>query len=141
VGCGAGNFSLRIRDKLGGETWDIECQPDAAELGAQKLHRFLVGGLEDALPDLPLNYFDCIIFNDVLEHLVDPNAVLIQVQGLLTKTGVVVASIPNIRHWPEFVEYTLRGNWNYVNAGVLDRSHLRFFTKKKHHRYHCTMRL
>jgi 2-polyprenyl-3-methyl-5-hydroxy-6-metoxy-1,4-benzoquinol methylase len=130
VGCGAGNFSLRIRDKLGAETWGIENQPDAADLAAQKLHRVMVGGVEDALPDLPLNYFDCIIFNDVLEHLVDPNSVLMQVQGLLTKTGVVVASIPNIRHWPEFVDYTLRGNWNYVNAGVLDRTHLRFFTKK-----------
>lgn len=55
---------------------------------------------------------------------------LVKVKDLLSKTGVVVASIPNIRHWPEFVDYILRGNWNYVNAGALDRTHLRFFTKK-----------
>jgi len=130
VGCGAGTFSAQIKDKLGAETWGVEYQPDAANLAAQKLHRVLACSVESALPDLPQRYFDCIIFNDVLEHLVDPYAMLVMVQDLLSKTGVVVASIPNIRHWPEFVDYTLRGNWNYVNAGVLDRTHLRFFTKK-----------
>lgn len=130
VGCGAGSFSVLIKDKLGAETWGVEYQPDAASLAAQKLHRVLAGSVESALPDLPLHYFDCIIFNDVLEHLVDPYSMLVKVQDLLSKTGVVVASIPNIRHWPEFVDYTLRGNWNYVNVGVLDRTHLRFFTKK-----------
>lgn len=130
VGCGAGSFSGLIKDQLGAETWGVEYQPDAASLAAQKLHRVVAGSVESALPDLPLHYFDCIIFNDVLEHLVDPYSTLVQVQGLLNETGVLVASIPNIRHWPEFVDYTVRGNWNYVNTGVLDRTHLRFFTKK-----------
>lgn len=130
VGCGAGRFSVLIQDKLGAETWGIEYQPDAASMAAQKLHRVLAGSVESALPDLPLHYFDCIIFNDVLEHLVDPFSMLTKVQDLLSKTGVVVASIPNIRHWPEFVDYTLYGNWNYANVGVLDRTHLRFFTRK-----------
>ena len=71
-----------------------------------------------------------IIFNDVLEHLVDPYAALVNVQCLLATNGVVVASIPNIRHWPEFVDYTWRGNWNYRDDGVLDRTHLRFFTQR-----------
>lgn len=130
VGCGAGSFSAKIKDKLGAETWGIEYQPDAANLAAQKLHRVLTGSVESVLPGLPMHYFDCIIFNDVLEHLVDPYSVLVKVQDLLSKTGVVVASIPNIRHWPEFVDYILRGNWNYVDAGVMDRTHLRFFTRK-----------
>ncbi|BAN36771.1 methylase [Sulfuricella denitrificans skB26] len=130
VGCGTGGFSLLIKDKLGAETWGVEYQPEAASLATQKLHRVLTGSVESALPDLPLHYFDCIIFNDVLEHLVDPYSILVKMQDLLSKTGVIVASIPNIRHWPEFVDYTLRGNWNYVNVGVLDRTHLRFFTKK-----------
>jgi 2-polyprenyl-3-methyl-5-hydroxy-6-metoxy-1,4-benzoquinol methylase len=108
----------------------VECQLGAASLAAQKLHRVLAGSVESVLPDLPKRYFDCIIFNDVLEHLVDPYSTLVQVQELLSETGVVVASIPNIRHWPEFVDYIWRGNWNYVNAGVLDRTRLRFFTKK-----------
>ena len=130
VGCGAGSFSMLIKDKRGAETWGVEYQPDAANLAAQKLHRVLAGSVESVMPDLPVRYFDCIIFNDVLEHLVDPYSILVKVQDLLSETGVVVASIPNIRHWPEFVDYTLHGNWNYVNVGVLDRTHLRFFTKK-----------
>jgi 2-polyprenyl-3-methyl-5-hydroxy-6-metoxy-1,4-benzoquinol methylase len=130
IGCGAGSFSSLIRDKLGAETWGVEYQPDAASLAAQKLHRVLAGSVENALPDLPSEYFDCIIFNDVLEHLVDPYSTLRQVQGLLNDSGVIVASIPNIRHWPEFVDYAVRGNWNYVNVGVMDRTHLRFFTQK-----------
>ncbi|MES1999778.1 MAG: class I SAM-dependent methyltransferase [Pseudomonadota bacterium] len=130
VGCGAGSFSVQIKDKLGAETWGVEYQPDAANLAAQKLHRVLAGSVESALPNLPQHYFDCIVFNDVLEHLVDPYSTLMQMQDLLNATGVVVASIPDIRHWPEFVDYTFRGNWNYVNTEVLDRTHLRFFTKK-----------
>ncbi|BBP02843.1 SAM-dependent methyltransferase [Sulfuriferula plumbiphila] len=130
IGCGAGIFSAQIKDSLGAETWGVEYQPEVAALAAQKLHRVLTGSIEDTMPELPEHYFDCIIFNDVLEHLVDPYSVFVQVQSLLNKTGVVVASIPNIRHWPEFVDYTLRGNWNYVDKGVLDRTHVRFFTKK-----------
>jgi 2-polyprenyl-3-methyl-5-hydroxy-6-metoxy-1,4-benzoquinol methylase len=130
VGCGAGNFSMAIKDNLGAETWGVEYQPEAAGLAAKKLHRVLAGSVESALPELPRHYFDCIIFNDVLEHLVDPYATLISVQDLLNKTGVIVASIPNIRHWPEFVDYTLHGNWTYQLNGVLDRTHLRFFTQK-----------
>ena len=130
VGCGAGDFSAQIKNEFGAETWGVEYQPDAANLAAQKLHRVLAGGVESVLADLPQGYFDCIVFNDVLEHLMDPYSTLVAMRDLLNKTGVLVASIPNIRHWPEFVDYTLRGNWNYVNAGVLDRTHLRFFTKK-----------
>ena len=130
IGCGAGSFSAQIHDAYGAETWGVEYQPEAAALAAQKLHRVLSGSIEATLPELPQHYFDCIIFNDVLEHLVDPYAALVNVQCLLATNGVVVASIPNIRHWPEFVDYTWRGNWNYRDDGVLDRTHLRFFTQR-----------
>lgn len=130
VGCGAGTFSSQLKDKYGAETWGIEYQPEVAKLATQKLHRVLAGSVENALHDLPRHYFDCIIFNDVLEHLVDPYTTLVSMQCLLNDTGVIVASIPNIRHWPEFVDYTWRGNWNYRDDGVLDRTHLRFFTER-----------
>jgi 2-polyprenyl-3-methyl-5-hydroxy-6-metoxy-1,4-benzoquinol methylase len=130
IGCGAGGFSMQIQSRSSAESWGVEYEPEAARLAAQKLHRVLAGSVEDALPQLPTQYFDCIIFNDVLEHLVDPYRVLASVQPLLNDQGVVVASIPNIRHWPEFVDFTLHGNWEYRRDGVLDRTHLRFFTKK-----------
>lgn len=130
VGCGAGTFSERLKNDYGVEAWGIEYQEDAAKLAAQKLHSVLVGSFESTIMQLPRHHFDCVIFNDVLEHLVDPYAALVRTKELLQTQGVVVASIPNIRHWPEFVDYTWRGNWNYRDDGVLDRTHLRFFTKK-----------
>ncbi len=130
IGCGAGSFSAQIKHDLGAETWGVEYQPEAAALAAQKLDHVLTGSVEAILPTLPRHFFDCIIFNDVLEHLVDPYTTLVEVQPLLTLNGVIVASIPNIRHWPEFVDYTWRGNWNYRDDGVLDRTHLRFFTRR-----------
>lgn len=130
VGCGAGTFSEQLKNDFGAETWGIEYQEDAAELAAQKLHCVLPGSFENAIINLPRHHFDCIIFNDVLEHLVDPYSALEIAKDLLDTEGVIVASIPNIRHWPEFVDYTWRGNWNYRDDGVLDRTHLRFFTRK-----------
>lgn len=130
VGCGEGIFSEQLKDNFGAETWGVEHQADVAELAAQKLHCVLAGSFEDAISKLPHQYFDCIIFNDVLEHLVDPYSALIMAKDLLDTGGVIVASIPNIRHWPEFVDYTWRGNWTYRDHGVLDRTHLRFFTQK-----------
>lgn len=130
VGCGAGIFSEQLKDNFGAETWGVEYEADVAELAAQKLHCVIKGSFEDAISKLPHQYFDCIIFNDVLEHLVDPYSALIMAKNLLDTGGVIVASIPNIRHWPEFVDYAWRGNWNYRDDGVLDRTHLRFFTQK-----------
>lgn len=92
IGCGAGTFSAQIKDTLGAETWGVEYQATVATLAAQKLHRVLAGSVENALPNLPRHYFDCVIFNDVLEHLVDPYSTLVQVKGLLNETGVGIAA-------------------------------------------------
>lgn len=68
--------------------------------------------------------------NDVIEHLVSPWTVLDQLKGRLTKRGVIVLSIPNFRFWKNLREIVILGEWNYVESGILDRTHLRFFTYK-----------
>ena len=73
--------------------------------------------------------FDCVVYADVLEHLVDPKKVLRDSRGLLNKKGIVIVSIPNVGHWSVRLSLLL-GRWNYTNRGILDRTHLRFFTKK-----------
>jgi 2-polyprenyl-3-methyl-5-hydroxy-6-metoxy-1,4-benzoquinol methylase len=74
--------------------------------------------------------FDCIVFNDVLEHLVDPWEALEVARDLLTADGVVVASIPNVRNVPYVLRPLLvNGRWRYADTGILDRTHLRFFTR------------
>jgi hypothetical protein len=70
-----------------------------------------------------------VIFNDVLEHLVDPWEALESTRDLLDRDGCVVASIPNVRHVAVIQPLVLRGTWNYTDSGILDRNHLRFFTR------------
>lgn len=72
--------------------------------------------------------FDCIVFNDVLEHLIDPWETLVEARELLAPGGSVVASIPNVRYAPVLWDLVARGQWPYRGDGVLDQTHLRFFT-------------
>lgn len=73
--------------------------------------------------------FDFIVFADVLEHLQNPTALLKEYRNLLNPGGEIVISIPNVAHWSNRLGL-LFGKWNYTDRGILDRTHLRFFTKK-----------
>lgn len=130
IGCANGMFSSLIKEKLGAEAWGVELNEEAAESASQKLDKVLVGDVYEALDKLPENFFDCIIFNDVLEHLVDPYTLIRRIKRNISKNGVVVASIPNIRHAPILLKLVLGGDWKYQEWGVLDKTHLRFFTRK-----------
>lgn len=70
-----------------------------------------------------------MILADVLEHLADPWETLRQVRRVLAPGGTVVASIPNVRHW-QVVRDLLEGRWEYAEAGILDRTHRWFFTRR-----------
>jgi 2-polyprenyl-3-methyl-5-hydroxy-6-metoxy-1,4-benzoquinol methylase len=130
VGCGEGRFGQQLKGKLNAEVWGVEMFEAAAEIARQRLDQVLVGDVMQQLKELPDDYFDCIIFNDVLEHLVDPYQVLLSMKQKLSPRGVVVASIPNIRYFRNLFELVIRGSWRYVEYGTLDNTHLRFFTKK-----------
>ena len=74
--------------------------------------------------------FDCVVLNDVLEHSEDPRKMLQEARSFLTNGhGYIVASIPNVRYYLVSLNLLLRGQWTYSSSGVLDRTHLRFFTK------------
>jgi hypothetical protein len=73
------------------------------------------------------NSFDALVLGDVLEHLQDPWRVLRQLREHIEPDGVCVACIPNVGHW-SLVAELLRGQWSYAEHGLLDRTHLRFFT-------------
>jgi hypothetical protein len=70
---------------------------------------------------------DCLVFGDVLEHLVDPWAVLFDLAQLVREGGQILACIPNVQHYSIIVNL-MRGKWDYQDEGLLDRTHLRFFT-------------
>ena len=129
-GCGTGGFSAMLKDRLGTESWGVEINSTAANKASKKLDKVIASDAMLALAEIPDDYFDCVIFFDVLEHLVDPYALLETIKGKLSEKGVIIASIPNIRYYRILSDLVLRGNWDYKDHGVLDKTHLRFFTKK-----------
>jgi 2-polyprenyl-3-methyl-5-hydroxy-6-metoxy-1,4-benzoquinol methylase len=73
---------------------------------------------------------DVLLLLDVLEHLRDPWTRLTELRTLLTPTGVVIASIPNVRNIKVLRPLLVSGEWQYQSSGILDRTHLRFFTRR-----------
>lgn len=130
VGCGAGVFAAAIKKTRNAEVWGIEAVPEIAEKAKGLLDRVVVGDVEKDHLQLPSDYFDCIVFNDVLEHLAYPWDVLASMGNALRCDGCIVASIPNIRYYPILKALVLQKEWEYTSAGILDRTHFRFFTQR-----------
>jgi len=130
IGCGEGVFSDVLKNQYGVEAWGVEIVEEAAKKAASKLDKVLVGDFDDVYEGLPQAYFDCIFYNDVLEHMVCPYSALMKSKPLLSTNGVIVCSIPNVRYFLNLFELLVNKDWEYKDAGILDRTHLRFFTKK-----------
>jgi 2-polyprenyl-3-methyl-5-hydroxy-6-metoxy-1,4-benzoquinol methylase len=127
-GCGFGGFSALLKKDLGVEAWAVEIDKEAAAEAAKKLDKVINADAHESLCKIPDDYFDCVIFLDTLEHLVDPYSLLAALKKKLTGRGVVVTSIPNVRYYRNYVDFAIKGNWDYKDAGTLDKAHLRFFT-------------
>jgi 2-polyprenyl-3-methyl-5-hydroxy-6-metoxy-1,4-benzoquinol methylase len=87
----------------------------------------ITGDIEDLNLDFPEGYFDCILCADVLEHTKNPWEVLRKLYGYLDDEGILIASIPNIRHIVPILKI-LFDRFEYEESGILDKTHLRFFT-------------
>jgi 2-polyprenyl-3-methyl-5-hydroxy-6-metoxy-1,4-benzoquinol methylase len=128
IGCGLGAFLKLVKEQTGAETWGIELLAEIAEKA--KADTILTGKVENLLNLIPDDYFNCITFNDVLEHLLEPTEVLKMMRPKLSKDGIIIASIPNIRYFKNLYELLVKKEWEYKDFGILDSTHLRFFTKK-----------
>ncbi len=131
VGCGEGATARYLKDQ-GYCAWagGIELSASAAATARQRLDLVLEADLNAPLmPDLP-THVDVILCLDVLEHLVDPWSCIDRLSALLVPGGVLVASIPNVRNIRALLPLLLLGRWEYVEAGILDNTHLRFFTRR-----------
>ena len=130
LGCAEGAFSATVKDRTGAEVWGIEFDEQAAQRASAVIDRVLVGDADERIAELPDTYFDAIVCNDILEHLINPAATLRQLRRKLKPEGVVVASIPNIRFLPALSKVVFRKDFPQDDEGIFDRTHLRFFTRK-----------
>jgi SAM-dependent methyltransferase len=130
IGCGSGaTLSYLKATGQAGWTAGVELFPEAAAEARQRLDYLVEGNIETMDLDLEPGSIDAILCLDVLEHLFDPWAVVRKLDRLLRPGGVLIASIPNVRHVQVLVPLLLRGRWDYVDAGLLDRTHVRFFVR------------
>ena len=129
VGCHMGAFGSAIKNRDGAEVWGVEPNSEAAGVASQSLDRVINAFFSEDI-DLPDQYFDVVVFNDVLEHMPDPWAALKLAAKKLTPDGCVVVSIPNLRHIDTLVHIMRERDFNYEPRGIRDKTHLRFFTRK-----------
>ncbi len=131
IGCGAGATSQELRKRFPHcHVTGLELNRHAAQVATERLDLVIQENIEAmSLPDarLPDGGFDTILFADVLEHLVNPWQILLRVRSLLKPGGRLIASIPNVFNL-RLLNDLAQGDWHYAKDGLLDITHLRFFT-------------
>ena len=126
VGCAEGTIGKYLKQvKPGIRFVGIEPDPIAGRKAQKVYDQVYIQPIETLSL---MDRFDCIICGDVLEHLIDPLAVLKACYRLLHDEGVLVGSVPNIGHW-SVIRGLVNGQFQYVPAGILCWDHLRFFTE------------
>jgi SAM-dependent methyltransferase len=136
-GCGGGALAAAIRAKNPSSIYYVGLELDGTAIQRAKPHLDLAIQCNlDLIPSwesneiisqsLPHEYFDCIIFGDVLEHLYEPESVLRQAVSKLKPGGTAIVCIPNVQHWSVFANLVL-GSWPKLDSGIFDRTHIRWF--------------
>lgn len=131
IGCGRGETGARLLESgVASHVTGIEMDPAAAAGAAVVLSDVIEGDVESMDLSGLGDPFDCIIMGDVIEHLRDPWACLANlVNGVLSHNGAIVASIPNARCYAVWAPLVFSGRFTYRDSGLLDRTHLRWFTR------------
>ncbi len=131
IGCGAGATGLAFKQKFRDiEFIGLEPEEKAAQIAQTRLDKVIVSDIEKVQLDslgLMKEYFDLIICADVLEHLYDPWKTIFTLRDYLKPDGKMLASIPNIQNI-DIINNLLGGHWTYSKYGLLDATHIRFFT-------------
>src|SRR5215211_8614384 len=130
VGCAAGNLAEVLAER-GCRVTGIEIDPEAARQAEERCERVIVGDVArlDLGAELDEESFDVVLLGDVLEHLKDPLQTLKRLKTFLCPEGYVVASIPNVAHGSVRLSL-MQGRFRYRSLGLLDNTHLRFFTRE-----------
>ena len=129
IGCGKGRLGAFLKQKFSAKVTGIEIFKEYSEEAAKCLDEVLCGNIEELDLSTFENQFDLVIFSDSLEHLLDPESALLKAKSTLLKNGAVLLSIPNVRNFRVTMPLVFFGRFEYQDEGLLDRTHLRFFTR------------
>ncbi|SHG03581.1 Methyltransferase domain-containing protein [Desulfacinum infernum DSM 9756] len=129
VGCGSGRLGKDLKSRSQVTVHGIEIAEVPGRRAALPLDRVWIAPVERGARFARSGGHDCIVLADVLEHLRDPQRVLAHLAKNLAPGGTVVASVPNVQN-QEVLLNLMAGRWNYTSEGLLDRTHLRFFTRQ-----------
>lgn len=132
IGCSSGALAREFKKVSNDCHWlGIEIDSKYADMAKRYCDKTVVLNIENA----PESFWeetknaDCWIFGDVLEHLKDPWAILQLIRSNISKTGSIVACIPNAQHWTLQAKLSI-GDFRYEASGLLDKTHLRWFTRQ-----------
>ena len=130
LGCGTGILGYKLKElNKAREVVGVEVFREAADEAEKHYEKVYHGDIEQLNLDYE-EYFDFVICSDILEHLRDPWEILRRIHVWLKSEGHALFSIPNIRYWRVLGDLIFHGRWEYLEAGILDNTHLRFFTRK-----------
>jgi 2-polyprenyl-3-methyl-5-hydroxy-6-metoxy-1,4-benzoquinol methylase len=130
IGCGTGILGAYFKKKQNCTVYGVEINETAYKEALLNLDSVIKGNIE--LIDLPFekSSFDIIIMGDVLEHLINTISSLKKLHFFLKENGRILISVPNVRHWKIMLKLLFQDSWKYEPSGILDYTHMRFFTKK-----------
>lgn len=130
LGCAAGRVGKALQESNKAvELFGVELFAPAAAEAKGLYTQVHVGDIEEM--NLPYrNVFDVVLCGDILEHLREPAKVVSQIHQWLKPGGRIVCCVPNIRYWRVCKDLVFRGDWQYASEGIMDQTHLRFFTTK-----------
>lgn len=132
IGCGVGNTLVMLKE-AGLIRWagGVEIVPAPAAKARDQLDRVWEGNAEnlDLEADIEPGSLDLVILMDVLEHLVDPWEMIHRIMPWLSANGAIVANVPNVRNKNIVRKLVFGGRWDYEDEGLMDRTHLRWFTR------------
>lgn len=128
IGCGRGGLGSYLQNQYGCQVTGLEIIAENYIHSSSILHKAYLGDIETMDLSVLGSNFDYIIFSDSLEHMLEPKLVLERVRGLMNDEGRLLISMPNIRNFRVTIPLMLFDQWEYKDEGLLDRTHLRFFT-------------
>ena len=139
IGCGAGANLYLLKLKYPSvETFGVEIRAEAAEIARREKfvdNIYISDFLSEEAPVFERNMFDVIIMSHVLEHFPKPEIVIEKALNWLTDKGQILIALPNVRHISVLVSLIFKGDFKYEDSGILDRTHLRFYTRKSATRF------